>query len=45
MSATLFGLALIAIGVATGSISLFANLLTPPHMADWAWSLVGQGRT
>jgi hypothetical protein len=42
ISATLFGLALIAIGIATGSSSLFPNLLTPPHMADWLWSLAGQ---
>ena len=41
MSKTVSGLALISIGIATGSISLFANLLTPLDMADWAWSLVG----
>ena len=34
------GLALTWIGIAGGSITLFANLLAPPDMADWAWSLV-----
>jgi len=34
------GVALTWIGIATGSITLFANLLTPPDMADWAWSIV-----
>lgn len=37
----LIGVALISIGIAAGSMALFANLLTPPDMADWAWSLVG----
>ena len=34
------GLALTSLGIAAGSITLFANLLAPPDMADWAWSVV-----
>lgn len=40
MLKTISGVALTWIGIAGGTITLFANLLTPPNMADWAWSLV-----
>jgi hypothetical protein len=36
----LLGNVLLWVGIAGGTISLFANLLTPLDMADWAWSIV-----
>jgi hypothetical protein len=35
-----FALAVVWVSTAGASITLFANLLTAPDMADWAWALV-----
>lgn len=34
------GLVLVWVGAVGASITLFANLLAPPDMADWAWRFV-----
>src|SRR5262245_59621788 len=36
----LLGIVLLWSGIIAGAISLFASLLTPLDMADWAWTIV-----
>ena len=40
-SRNISGLAAMWVGIAGAAITLFANLLAPLDMADWAWWLVG----
>jgi len=37
----MLGLAILWLGILGGAITLFANLLAPLDMADWAWWIVG----